>query len=802
MLSSNTISNSLIDHVLELPEVIQAKAQIDTMTQGHVSFSIPLTPFLREELSHIDLSATYSLPMRWVKGDTVSHIDQGANPFSNTYLAYLTDSVGEFLIEETAYPIAKGKMYVFSEGLRHQTSGTGNEPRLLLGPMSEKGLPVGFNAITADGATETIYIRYNPDALQNEYKVNNDDWNTFSLPIYIQNMNSDPSTHVLKVYFTTDIVLRNAFDYFGTYSSGIQFGSTSLNSDGTRPKIFVEDVTDYAGFIQNINHSYIYLFNLDVQSNGSTLDNNAGWVGQNSYGMNGSNNYIVHCSSNGTIPSSGGGIVGSNSCVGNGVSASSASLTLIGCSSSGAIGYNAGGIAGYRSGADGGVIVCEQCWSTGEVAGENAGGIFGAYGATGEGGLGGEALALKCYSTGAITGNEAGGIFGAFAGINSFTTANTCYSQGGISGLNAGGIYGSGATSNGGDALATNCYSSGPASVPANGIYSGGAVGGRVQTNCYVANNAWQNSDANTNLTGTPSIGSVGSTWVSVGDANDGYLFRGMGYSPYATQNIVVEEGSGTAQLVQSYSQSIYAGEDSSTALVENKAYTILQITSSQTPTDISIDSATGTVSTTTQTVPATYTMLLYNEGSYHITQFLLTILDPPIPTVPICFPAGTFVLTDQGEVAIQNINKKVHTINGQEIVAVTETISPDPYLICIEKHSLGPQVPNRRTLISKEHKVMCDHKMVSAEYLAEYIPTIHKVCYGREKLYNVLLREHSTMHVHNLKVETLHPENVLAKLYMGHYSPQQRRHYVHQIHSYYFRQERKKTSMQRILHR
>ena len=42
----------------------------------------------------------------------------------------------------------------------------------------------------------------------------------------------------------------------------------------------------------------------------------------------------------------------------------------------------------------------------------------------------------------------------------------------------------------------------------------------------------------------------------------------------------------------------------------------------------------------------------------------------------------------------------------------------------------------------------------------------VNKVKYTGEMLFNVLLEDYSVMNVNNLKCETLHPDNVIAKLY------------------------------------
>jgi hypothetical protein len=60
---------------------------------------------------------------------------------------------------------------------------------------------------------------------------------------------------------------------------------------------------------------------------------------------------------------------------------------------------------------------------------------------------------------------------------------------------------------------------------------------------------------------------------------------------------------------------------------------------------------------------------------------------------------------------------------------------------------------------------------MVPAFRFLEFSREVKKVKYTGEILYNVLLVKYGTMLVNNLTCETLHPENIIAKLYTRNYS-------------------------------
>ena len=135
---------------------------------------------------------------------------------------------------------------------------------------------------------------------------------------------------------------------------------------------------------------------------------------------------------------------------------------------------------------------------------------------------------------------------------------------------------------------------------------------------------------------------------------------------------------------------------------------------------------------------------------------------------VPICFPRGTRVTTDQGNVAIELLKPDIHTIRGKSIVAITQTRPIFEYIISIDKDALGKNIPSVKTEISKEHKVFYKGEMVKAKDLVELCSGVKKIPYNGETLYNVLMEKHEKMMVHNLICETLDPDNIMAKICRG----------------------------------
>lgn len=148
---TNLFSNEDIQYLIQLPEVISAKNSLGVSSNNVVYFTIPITETIRNTLQNnlgIDLSKINEIPMRWVVGNTPSHTDIGSSKFKATYLVYINENHGDFVINNESYPITANTAFVFNENIIHETQNTGIVPRLLLGPMNEYAQPVGIIPIT------------------------------------------------------------------------------------------------------------------------------------------------------------------------------------------------------------------------------------------------------------------------------------------------------------------------------------------------------------------------------------------------------------------------------------------------------------------------------------------------------------------------------------------------------------------------------------------------------------------------------------------------------------------------------
>ena len=178
----------------------------------------------------------------------------------------------------------------------------------------------------------------------------------------------------------------------------------------------------------------------------------------------------------------------------------------------------------------------------------------------------------------------------------------------------------------------------------------------------------------------------------------------------------------------------------------------------------------------------------IYNDGnngsSSHSGHVRVYQLEEQIIEHPICFPAGTPVLTDQGIVPIEKICPDIHTIYKKKIIAVTQTITNENSLVCIEKNALQKRVPNKKTIISRCHSIFYNGKMVQARELVKKVENVRIVKYNNELLYNILMEKHEKMIVNNMMVETLDPENIIAKLYSNNYSQSAKHNIIVQINN------------------
>ena len=126
------------------------------------------------------------------------------------------------------------------------------------------------------------------------------------------------------------------------------------------------------------------------------------------------------------------------------------------------------------------------------------------------------------------------------------------------------------------------------------------------------------------------------------------------------------------------------------------------------------------------------------------------------------CFKSGTIISTDQGELKIEKLHNNFNkfSINGSEIIGISKTMDNSGCFIKISKDSLENNVPDKDLFLTGDHLVNIDGELVEAKKLVNNT-NITKETKEAQYVYNVLLKKHEIISVHNLPVETLNPKNL-----------------------------------------
>jgi hypothetical protein len=317
--------------------------------------------------------------------------------------------------------------------------------------------------ISADGATQSVYLRMSSDLMQ--YSTNNQvTWNNITIgnwPVTFINSNPTPgSSSILRVIATQALTISFAY---GNTSGYFIAGSSHITFDGSGNNMNINSIISYPGLIQNgtstaNGFANVVVQNINASVTTSTLASYAGWVCQSYFGK-GVSADVTNCFSTGTINA-----------------------------------QYAGGIAGYRFGYNANnICTITGCYSTGSISGSNAGGIVGSDVGYNDNVLYTPVVNItNSYSLGTIA-TTCGGICGGTDAIASYINTPII--------------------------TITNCYSYGTIVDANSGIVSTSYPKTTTQINVYAAQGAWSDATASGVLTGTPAnlnTGNPGSTWTTI----------------------------------------------------------------------------------------------------------------------------------------------------------------------------------------------------------------------------------------------------------------------------------------------
>jgi hypothetical protein len=369
--------------------------------------------------------------------------------------------------------------------------------------------PTGPMTITANGGTQSIYLRMN--ATQIEYALSLTGpgtlINDYNWPVTIINSTPSSST-ILNVIVTEDLTISNTY---GNTNGYFIIGTTQIIFDGSYNHININGITGYPGFIQS-SKTGVNVQNFITDAIGSLLDPSGGWLLQSNYGFDpllpffqGLNN-VFRCTNNAVV--NGTGLAGANYCggiAGRNAGGAYSRLEFRDCANTGFIAaWYGGGIAGADAGTSCPGLTFTRCTNTGIIYGSNLDNYYGPGGIVGDSaGKGAVSLTFTdCTNYGVIQASDGGGIAGSNCASSSGTATFTrCVNNGKLDGdsigaKRSGGIVGYQAAFNGGRITFTDCANNGSIET----TNSGGIVGfGACTTNGIVTlSKCFNTGDINT----------------------------------------------------------------------------------------------------------------------------------------------------------------------------------------------------------------------------------------------------------------------------------------------------------------
>lgn len=136
---SDTEIHTILD-TIQLPVIdYQTQSRCDILANDLPASAI-------QKIRGMGIEVGEYLPFTCIRGDFERHVDKtyDGHNFEQTTLIYLTDSCGDFFVNGEPYKMTAGEAITFGSGVEHYTEGTGDDMRVMIGPMNERGERVGF----------------------------------------------------------------------------------------------------------------------------------------------------------------------------------------------------------------------------------------------------------------------------------------------------------------------------------------------------------------------------------------------------------------------------------------------------------------------------------------------------------------------------------------------------------------------------------------------------------------------------------------------------------------------------------
>ena len=212
VLSDNEI-HTILDSI-DLPKIdCQTQARCDILADN-------LPASVIQKIRGMGVEVGESLPFTCIRGDFERHVDKtyDGHDFEKTTLIYLTDSCGEFFVDGAPYKITAGEAITFGSGVEHYTEGTGDDMRVFIGPMNERGERVGGGEAIVDNITPSsgpvgTFLTFTGSNFTRVDRVSFNDIDVLDLTVIDDNTLTltvpegvDPGLPDIKLYYTGSLV--------------------------------------------------------------------------------------------------------------------------------------------------------------------------------------------------------------------------------------------------------------------------------------------------------------------------------------------------------------------------------------------------------------------------------------------------------------------------------------------------------------------------------------------------------------------------------------------------------------------
>ncbi|MFV2034408.1 MAG: Hint domain-containing protein [Halocynthiibacter sp.] len=152
---------------------------------------------------------------------------------------------------------------------------------------------------------------------------------------------------------------------------------------------------------------------------------------------------------------------------------------------------------------------------------------------------------------------------------------------------------------------------------------------------------------------------------------------------------------------------------------------------------------------------------------------------DPNSPII-ICFSKGSMILTDKGEVPIENLKagdmiltrdcglQPICWVGSRQLDSIDLALNPNLFPIRISKGALGPNIPTRDLWVSPQHRINLggaasqllfgiDDVLVAAKHLINGTTIISDTSVSEVTYFHILFDRHQIMYSGGCQSESLH---------------------------------------------